>query len=135
MSTTKRVFAKLSAQEPMKVEFAINSMVNSLVAGLKAQDENLRQQADLLNKYTSDLNILKSKADEQIRTANSTISNAEGLIAQTEKVKNEIRQQASEFGISPDMIPMYKELVDREQKIKSSLDKAQELNLKLLQAF
>jgi hypothetical protein len=137
----KHIFSKIAkigeevrSAEPMKVELA-SSMLASLLAGLKAQDENLRQQADLLTKYTSDLQILKSKTDEQIRVANSTISNAEAVIDEAQKAKNEIRQQASELGVNVNDIPMYKELLDREQKIKSNLERTQELNLKLLQAF
>ena len=137
----KDIFSKIAkigeevrSAELMKVELA-SSMLASLLAGLKAQDENLRQQADLLTKYTSDLQILKSKTDEQIRVANSTISNAEAVIDEAQKAKNEIRQQASELGVNVNDIPMYKELLDREQKIKSNLERTQELNLKLLQAF
>jgi hypothetical protein len=137
----KHIFSKIAkigeevrSAELMKVELA-SSMLASLLAGLKAQDENLRQQADLLTKYTSDLQILKSKTDEQIRVANSTISNAEAVIDEAQKAKNEIRQQASELGVNVNDIPMYKELLDREQKIKSNLERTQELNLKLLQAF
>lgn len=109
MSTTKRVFAKLSAQEPMKVEF--NAMLNSLNAGLKAQTENAKRAADNSTKYVSDLVILKGNVIEQRKVNNSVISNIESLIAEANKAIQALESQAKELGLAANSIPVYGDIV------------------------
>ena len=109
MSTTKRVFAKLSAQEPMKVEF--NAMLNSLNAGLKAQTGNAKRASDDSTKYVSDLVILKDKVIEQRKVNNSVISNIDSLIAEANKAIQVLESQAKELGLAANSIPVYGEIV------------------------
>jgi len=131
---SKQIFSKIAKigeeVRTIKVEFA-SSAITQLIAGLKAQSENLDRASANSTKYLSDLDILKKKATEQVSVANKIISNAELLIADAFKVKQQLNQQASELGVNVNDIPIYKELIDFEQKIKSNLDRAQSVSMKL----
>ena len=61
-----------SAQEPIKVEFAIGK---SLINGLKSQGGNMvRTRAEMI-KYATDLKIMKENASEAVRTYNALTKN------------------------------------------------------------
>ena len=131
---SKQIFSKIAKIgediRTIKVEFA-SSAITQLIAGLKAQSENLDRTYANSTKYLSDLDILKRKAAEEVSVANKVISNAELLIADAFKAKQQLNQQASELGINVNDIPIYKELIDFERKIKSNLDSAQSVSTKL----
>ena len=139
---SKHIFSKIAkigeevrAAEVIKVEFA-NENIKSLIAGLKAQNENLEKARDNSAKLLTDLTLINDKASEAYTLTGRIINNVEsGVMKDAVAVKNQLRQQASELGVNVNDIQLYKELIDLEVKIKQSWNRAADVNDKLLNAI
>ena len=121
-------------KEPIKVEF-VSADLTQLIAGIKSQTGNLQRAADSSVKYFSDLELLKSKASEQVSVNNKIIQNAESLISDSQKAKQNLRSKADELGVNVNDIPVYAELIKFEQGINSNISKAKEANFKLFSSL
>ena len=139
---SKQIFAKIAkigeevrSAEAIKVEFA-NENIKSLIAGLKAQNENLEKARDNSAKLLTDLTFINDKASAAYTLTGRIINNVEsGVMKNVVAVKNQLRQQASELGVNVNDIQLYKELIDLEVKIKQSWNRAADVNDKLLNAI
>jgi hypothetical protein len=121
--TQKRVFNLLaSAQEPMKVEFAIGK---SLINGLKSQGGNMvRSRAEMI-KYATDLKIMKENASEAVRTYNALTKNGVELFNDADALLKKIATLAKELGVSVNDVPEFNDVKDALNKF---LDAQQDMD-------
>ena len=120
MSTLNKILTKFSAHEPMKVEFA-NAAINSLIAGLKAQLQNLKQAKSTSVKDFSDYENLKRKVVEQVKVNDSTIENALDLGGQAAQVMSKLEDQLKDLGMN---VGDFKEYGEIEKFRRELLDEA-----------
>lgn len=121
--TQKRVFNLLaSAQEPIKVEFAIGK---SLINGLKSQGGNMvRSRAEMI-KYATDLKIMKENASEAVRTYNALTKNGVELFNDADALLKKIATLAKELGVSVNDVPEFNDVKDALNKL---LDAQQDMD-------
>jgi hypothetical protein len=121
--TQKRVFNLLaSAQEPIKVEFAIGK---SLINGLKSQGGNMvRSRAEMI-KYATDLKIMKENASEAVRTYNALTKNGVELFNDADALLKKIATLAKELGVSVNDVPEFNDVKDALNKF---LDAQQDMD-------
>jgi hypothetical protein len=139
---SKHIFSKIAkigeevrAAEVIKVEFA-NENIKSLIAGLKAQNENLEKARDNSAKLLTDLTFIDDKARATWELTGRIIRNVDsGIMKDAVAVKNQLRQQANELGVNVNDIQLYKDLIDLEIKIKQSWNRAVDVNDKLFNAI
>lgn len=131
---SKQSVYNILAAKAVKVEF-VSADLTQLIAGIKSQTGNLQRAADSSVKYFSDLELLKSKASEQVSVNNKIIENAESLISDSQKAKQNLRSKADELGVNVNDIPVYAELIKFEQSINSNISQAKEANLKLFSSL
>jgi len=139
---SKHIFSKIAkigeevrAAEVIKVEFA-NENIKSLIAGLKAQNENLEKARDNSAKLLTDLTFIDDKARATWELTGRIINNVDsGIMKDAVAVKNQLRQQANELGVNVNDIQLYKDLIDLEIKIKQSWNRAVDVNDKLFNAI
>jgi hypothetical protein len=120
MSTLNKIFTKFSAQEPIKVEFA-NAAINSLIAGLKAQLQNLQQAKSASAKDFSDYENLKRKVVEQVKVNDSTFNNALALGGEAAQVMSKLEDQLKDLGMN---VSEFKEYGEIEKFRRELLDEA-----------
>jgi cell fate (sporulation/competence/biofilm development) regulator YlbF (YheA/YmcA/DUF963 family) len=117
MSTTKRVFAKLSAQEPMKVEF---SLVNELITRVQESKEKVKSLRDaevkLLNIFDEVARLAKD-LDFEYGTALSMTNVIARSIERTEVA-------AKELGLDVNSIKEIKDVKAAEQDLLTAITKA-----------
>ena len=121
--TQKRVFNLLaSAQEPIKVEFAIGK---SLINMLKSQGGNMvRSRAEMI-KYATDLKIMKENASEAVRTYNALTKNGVELFNDADALLKKIATLAKELGVSVNDVPEFNDVKDALNKL---LDAQQDMD-------
>jgi cell fate (sporulation/competence/biofilm development) regulator YlbF (YheA/YmcA/DUF963 family) len=117
MSTTKRVFEKLSAQEPMKVEF---SLVSELITRVKESKEKVKSLRDaevkLLNIFDEVARLAKD-LDFEYGTALSMTNVIARSIERTEVA-------AKELGLDVNSIKEIKDVQAAEQDLLTAIMKA-----------
>jgi hypothetical protein len=117
MSTTKRVFAKLSAQEPMKVEFSLVSELNARVQETKQKVNSLRDaEVKLLNIF-----------DEAARLAKDLDAEYGSALSLTKVITNAIDRtevSAKELGLDVNSIKEIKDVKAAEQDLLTAITKA-----------
>lgn len=126
MNKEQSVYNKLhkftSAQEPMKVEFAIGK---SLINGLKSQGGNMvRSRAEMI-KYATDLKIMKENASEAVRTYNALTKNGVELFNDADALLKKIATLAKELGVSVNDVPEFNDVKDALNKL---LDAQQDMD-------
>ena len=111
-----------SAQEPIKVEFAIGK---SLINGLKSQGGNMvRSRAEMI-KYATDLKIMKENASEAVRTYNALTKNGVELFNDADALLKKIATLAKELGVSVNDVPEFNDVKDALNKL---LDAQQDMD-------
>ena len=120
MSTLNKILTKFSTQEPIKVEFA-NAAINSLIAGLKAQLQNLQQAKSASVKDFSDYENLKRKVVEQVKVNDSTFNNALALGGEASQVMSKLEDQLKDLGMN---VSEFKEYGEIEKFRRELLDEA-----------
>jgi hypothetical protein len=117
MSTTKRVFAKLSAQEPMKVEFSLVSELITRVQETKQKVNSLRDaEVKLLNIF-----------DEAARLAKDLDAEYGSALSLTKVITNAIDRtevSAKELGLDVNSIKEIKDVKAAEQDLLTAITKA-----------
>ena len=93
MSTTKRVFAKLSAQEPMKVEFA-------LVDDVKKMTGLLYQKRDEGRKVTEAIQATAKEMNRLLQNADSSVKEYDALLKKAMSLQNSMTAALKELGLS-----------------------------------
>jgi cell fate (sporulation/competence/biofilm development) regulator YlbF (YheA/YmcA/DUF963 family) len=117
MSTTKRVFAKLSAQEPMKVEF---SLVSELITRVQESKEKVKSLRDAEVKL---LNIF----DEVARLAKDLDVEYGSALSMTNVIARSIERTevaAKELGLDVNSIKEIKDVQAAEQDLLTAIMKA-----------
>lgn len=76
MSTTKRVFAKLSAQEPMKVEFGL---IQDLDSQFNKAASDAARVVFQMQSASEELNRISSVMQKNIQDAKAALKDAEAL--------------------------------------------------------
>jgi hypothetical protein len=111
-----------SAQEPIKVEFAISK---NLINMLKSQGGNMvRSRAEMI-KYATDLKIMKENASEAVRTYNALTKNGVELFNDADSLLKKIATLAKELGVSVNDVPEFNDVKDALNKF---LDAQQDMD-------
>lgn len=104
-------------------------MYKMLIAGLKAQAENMNNSYSSLSMYASDLSIMKEKAAESVKVYNSLTNNGAELAANADAALAKISTLAKELGLSVNDVPEFKDiesalnkLVDAQQSMDSAFE-------------
>jgi hypothetical protein len=106
MSTLNKVFAKFSAQEPMKVELKADSLINLkgfLENGIKYsknQVKDARSLTNILSEYLPKIATTLKSNDYFLGENQSYIKRAEASL-------REVELSAKELGIAPTAVPDY----------------------------
>lgn len=124
---SKHIFSKIAkigeevrSAEVIKVEFA-NAAINSLIAGLKAQLQNLQQAKSASTKDFSDYENLKRKVVEQVKVNDSTVENALDLGGRASQVMSKLEDQLKDLGMN---VSDFKEYGEIEKFRRELLDEA-----------
>ena len=124
---SKHIFSKIAkigeevrSAEVIKVEFA-NAAINSLIAGLKAQLQNLQQAKSASTKDFSDYENLKRKVVEQVKVNDSTFNNALDLGGEAAQVMSKLEDQLKDLGMN---VSDFKEYGEIEKFRRELLDEA-----------
>ena len=118
MSTLNKVFAKLSAQEPMKVEFSLVTELITRVQESKERVKSLRDaEAKLLNIFDEASRLAKD-LDSEYAFANSLTKVITNSIDRTEV-------SAKELGLDVNSIKEIKDVKAAEQELLTALMKAE----------
>jgi hypothetical protein len=107
MSTLNNIFAKFSAQEPMKVQFAAIDDLESAVNETKSINSDFDKLTGQRNEFVkvaqglvNDYNRISGLASQNLKTAQATLQ-------KITKIQKEVASQAKELGINVKQIPMY----------------------------
>ena len=118
MSTLNNIFAKLSAQEPMKVEFSLVSELITRVQESKERVKSLRDaEVKLLNIF-DEASRLAKVLDTEYAVANSLTKVITNAIDRTEV-------SAKELGLDVNSIKEIKDIKSAEQDLLTALIKAE----------
>ena len=125
---SKQIFSKIAkigeeirSAKVMKVEFS-NAAIDSLIVGLKAQLQNLRQAKSASTKDFSDYENLKRKVVEQVKVNESIVQNAADLGGRASQVMGQLENQLKDLGMNVNEFKPYGEI----EKFRSELlDEAQ----------
>jgi hypothetical protein len=118
MSTLNNIFAKLSAQEPMKVEFSLVSELITRVQESKEKVKSLRDaEVKLLNIF-DEASRLAKVLDTEYAVANSLTKVITNAIDRTEI-------SAKELGLDVNSIKEIKDIKSAEQDLLTALMKAE----------
>ena len=118
MSTLNNIFAKLSAQEPMKVEFSLVSELITRVQESKERIKSLRDaEVKLLNIF-DEASRLAKVLDTEYAVANSLTKVITNAIDRTEI-------SAKELGLDVNSIKEIKDIKSAEQDLLTALMKAE----------
>jgi hypothetical protein len=118
MSTLNNIFAKLSAQEPMKVEFSLVSELITRVQESKERVKSLRDaEVKLLNIF-DEASRLAKVLDTEYAVANSLTKVITNAIDRTEV-------SAKELGLDVNSIKEIKDVKAAEQDLLTALIKAE----------
>lgn len=93
MSTAKRVFAKLSAQQPIKVQFALVDDVKKMTDSLYQKRTEGRKVAEDIKSISQELNKLLQKAD-------SSVKEYDALLSKSMSLQNSMTAALKELGLS-----------------------------------
>jgi hypothetical protein len=138
MSTLNNIFAKLSAQEPMKVQFAAIDDLESAVNETKSINSDFDRLTGQRNEFVKvaqglvgDYNRISGLASQNLKAAQATLQ-------KITKLQREIAAQSKELGVNVKTIPAYNKSQSQaallevrinylknelEQELKSSLPK------------
>jgi hypothetical protein len=118
MSTLNKIFAKFSAQEPMKVEFSLVSELITRVQESKERVKSLRDaEVKLLNIFDEAARLAKD-LDSEYAFANSLTKVITNSIDRTEVA-------AKELGLDVNSIKEIKDIKSAEQDLLTALIKAE----------
>ena len=118
MSTLNKIFAKFSAQEPMKVEFSLVSELITRVQESKERIKSLRDaEVKLLNIFDEASRLAKD-LDSEYAFANSLTKVITNSIDRTEVA-------AKELGLDVNSIKEIKDIKSAEQDLLTALIKAE----------
>lgn len=118
MSTLNKIFAKFSAQEPMKVEFSLVTELITRVQESKERVKSLRDaEAKLLNIFDEASRLAKD-LDSEYAFANSLTKVITNSIDRTEV-------SAKELGLDVNSIKEIKDVKAAEQELLTALMKAE----------
>jgi hypothetical protein len=118
MSTLNNIFAKFSAQEPMKVEFSLVSELITRVQESKERVKSLRDaEVKLLNIFDEAARLAKD-LDSEYAFANSLTTVITNSIDRTEVA-------AKELGLDVNSIKEIKDIKSAEQDLLTALIKAE----------
>jgi hypothetical protein len=125
---SKQIFSKIAkigeeirSAKVMKVEFS-NAAIDSLIVGLKAQLQNLRQAKSASTKDFSDYENLKRKVVEQVKVNEGIVQNAADLGGRASQVMGQLENQLKDLGMNVNEFKPYGEI----EKFRSELlDEAQ----------
>ena len=117
MSTLNKIFAKFSAQEPIKVEFAPQSQV--LAAKMQGLSDETVMTQKTLDKKRDDLQFVKQDSKESAQKASAILNGSNSLMQEAKKVMNELSSLGKELGISENEIPEWRLLAQRVEDLKN----------------
>ena len=117
MSTLNNIFAKFSAQEPMKVEFAPQSQV--LATKMQSLSDETVMTQKTLDKKRDDLQFVKQDSKESAQKASAILNGSNSLMQEAKKVMNELSSLGKELGISENEIPEWRLLAQRVEDLKN----------------
>jgi myosin heavy subunit len=117
MSTLNNIFAKFSAQEPMKVEFAPQSQV--LAAKMQSLSDETVMTQKTLDKKIDDLQFVKQDSKEYAQKASQILNGSNNLMQEGKKAMDELSSLGKELGISENEIPEWRILAQRVEDLKS----------------
>ena len=100
MSTTKRVFAKLSAQEPMKVELGVQEDLQDLIFKLDSSVTNLNNLRNLVNKKINEYNAIAKELENGANLADSLYSETLSTVRSSEAYLKNLSVKLKELGMS-----------------------------------
>lgn len=130
MSTAKRVFAKLSAQEPMKIDLAkvnLDSALIFLENGIQYSTKNAKSSKNAADA----LQFGVEQADRQIKANESIINQNSDYLKRIQSTIQDTEQQAKELGVNPTLIPKYSQVAKLFEEFKQADKQLQAANLNL----
>ncbi len=117
MSTLNNIFAKFSATDPIKVEFAPQSQV--LATKMQSLSDDTVMTQKTLDKKRDDLQFLKQDSKESAQKASAILNGSNSLMQEAKKVMNELSSLGKELGISENEIPEWRILAQRVEDLKN----------------
>jgi len=117
MSTLNNIFAKFSATDPIKVEFAPQSQV--LATKMQSLSDDTVMTQKTLDKKIDDLQFLKQDSKESAQKASAILNGSNSLMQEAKKVMNELSSLGKELGISENEIPEWRILAQRVEDLKN----------------
>lgn len=130
MSTAKRVFAKLSAEEPMKIDLAkvnLDSALIFLENGIQYSTKNAKSSKNAADA----LQFGVENADRQIKANESVINQNSDYLKRIQSTIQDTEQQAKELGLNPTLIPKYSQVAKLFEEFKQADKQLQAANLNL----
>jgi hypothetical protein len=120
MTTLNNIFAKFSAQEPMKVELTIVNEATKLKPELKSFIDGLGNWEASFSQYADDLDLVLNKMNAHSQKFYDFIENDEWrentLWDRSAKLISQAEIQAKQFGLEPAKIEWIAELEDLDRK-------------------
>jgi hypothetical protein len=100
MSTTKRVFAKLSAQEPMKVEFGTQEDLRDFIVKLDSSVSSLTRLATITNQKINEYNSIAKELENAASLADNFYSETLQTVRNSESYLKNLLSKLNELGMS-----------------------------------
>ena len=100
MSTTKRVFAKLSAQEPTKVEFGTQEDLRDFIVKLDSSVSSLTRLATITNQKINEYNSIAKELENAASLADNFYSETLQTIRNSESYLKNLLSKLNELGMS-----------------------------------
>ena len=104
MSTTKRVFAKLSAQEPMKVELSLIGDVQSKVQEMRKLDNEVNSFLSEFQRLVNDLNAKVAEGQKYQQRADALTAEGVKLVSNASNALKELGLEAKD---SPEVLELF----------------------------
>ena len=100
MSTLNKVFAKFSAQEPMKVELGVQEDLQDLIFKLDSSVTNLNNLSNLVNKKINEYNAIAKELENGSNLADSLYSETLSTVRSSEAYLKSLSVKLKELGMS-----------------------------------
>lgn len=113
MSTAKRVFAKLSAQEPIKVELSLINDVKSKAQEMRKLDNDVNSFLSEFQRLVNDLNAKISEGQKYQQRANALTTEGVKLVSAASKAIQELGLQVKDSPEISDLFNLNRTLTER----------------------
>lgn len=100
MSTLNKVFAKFSAQEPIKVQLGVQEDLQDFIFKLDSATTNLNNLSNLVNKKINEYNAIAKELENGVSLADSLYSETLSAVRGSEAYLKNLSAKLKELGMS-----------------------------------